>query len=148
MKKAECILASLAIISVVLKLCSVDGAILLSTVSFITLSLFYLALSFLLLNDISLKNIFYRVAYKHANGKHILWALASGFSLCVGILGVLFKLNKWPGGSMLLVMGMLFLICVVTVSLIRYVPRPAKFHAGILIRSGILFLVSMVLYVQ
>ena len=53
---------------------------------------------------------------------------------------------KWAGASLMLRSGTIFLVATFTISLIRYIPSPSGFHAGILLRSGILIVASIILF--
>jgi hypothetical protein len=144
MKRAELIIVSIAIVSIVMRLFSITGGVLLATLSFCILSMFYLLISFLLLNDLKIKDVFRKEAYQVVGWKHVLFSVITGFVLALGTIGILFAFNNWPGASLLLRVGIFLLFITVAISLIKYIIRPSRYYAGILIRSGIPLLVSIV----
>lgn len=147
MKKTEIVIVTISIIAIVLRLFSIEGGVLLSTLSFGILSLFYLFFGFLLFNNIPIKGVFKKNVYSNLNWKRLLWSVSIGVSLSVAAIGVLFALNRWAGASIMLKLGIALLLGGGATSLIRYIPKPSKYHAGILIRLGVLVIVSIILFV-
>ena len=147
MKKTEIVIVVISVIAIVLRLFSIEGGALLSTLSFGILSLFYLFFGFLLFNNIPIKSVFKKNVYSNLSWKRLLWSVSVGVSLSVAVIGILFALNRWAGASVMLRSGIILLLGVCATSLIRYIPKPSKYHAGILIRSGVLIIASIILFV-
>ncbi|MFA6060317.1 MAG: hypothetical protein WC756_19105 [Taibaiella sp.] len=147
MKKTEIVIVAISLIAIVLRLFSIEGGVLLSTLSFGILSLFYLFFGILLLNKIPIKGVFKKNAYSNLNWKRLLWSFVTGISLSIAIVGFLFKLNKWEGASMMLIVGIVILLLITAITLIRYIPKPSMFHSGVFIRSGIVTIASIILMI-
>ena len=149
MKITEKILVLLCIISVVLKFNDVEGALMLSFLSFFLLSLFYLFFSFLFFNDIPLKSTFKKAAYQHTNWKKILWAIFVGQAFSVAIIGILFVLLQWTGDYQMFIIGFVQSIIVLSFSFIAYlIVKKSKFQLNILIRAGILVMIYLLIYLS
>jgi hypothetical protein len=147
MKKTETILILISLVAIILRLFSIEGGVMLSTFSFGILSLFYLFFGFLIFNNIPIKSVFRKNAYGDLNWKRLLWSVVTGIFLFIAIIGFLFKLNKWEGASMMLIIGIITLLPIVAISLIRYIPKPSMFHSGVFIRSGIVTVASIILMI-
>jgi len=147
MKKTEKVLALLSLISIILKIFSIEGAIFLSALFFGILAFFYLFLNFILLNAIPFKNIFKKKAYTNISLKRIVWAIFVGMIFFIAVMAILFGLNKWGGGSFLLIIGSLLLFLVAVISLIWYIFYHSYYNFMILMRSTILIVVCLTLIV-
>lgn len=145
MKKAEIILAALALIAFVLRLLSIDGGVIASTLTLISLGLFYLLLSVPLFNAVSVTQMFSKEAYQERgiSTKRILWAIAAGCIFWISLLGILFVLNLWQGAGIFWRAGMFLIVPIAAVSLIKHMLQPSPYFKGIAIRGGVILLAGL-----
>lgn len=109
MKRTEIILASLAILGFMLKIYDVSGALFLSLIFILLISIFHYIFSFALLNEVDFKNMFKKEYYKQNNidTKKILSAIFLGWSLCIIEIAILFNIAYWTGREEMMWIGMI-----------------------------------------
>ncbi len=135
MKKLEIVLGSLAIIGVLMNFFEIAGGFIISIMSISFLSMFYYILSFALLNDIKFLKIFDKESYKGVGVIDIIMAILTGIGLSGLILGILFKLQSYPGASLMLNIHMIYVgIIIVVISVLNFINR-LKIAKNILIRA-------------
>ena len=136
MKKVEIVIVCLGLVAAVLRLFSIEGGVLFTTIFLGLLWIFYLLLSYPLLNR---GNKF--------TWPRLLLSIGAGIALSTAVVGILFRLNHWDGGAFLQVISTVLLLTVIVVSLIQYVSVASMFYANILIRGGILLLINVAMIV-
>lgn len=146
MKILEKVLVLLCIVGVVLKTFSIDGGAILSAVSFLMLSFFYLFLSFLFFNGIPLMSMFTKIAYKTTNGKKIIWSIFIGYAFTTILMGLLFVLMQWEGAKFMFTNGFLLVIVIALLSIVGYLIYRSRFQFQILIRTLILLSIYLFLF--
>ena len=137
MKKAEIIFATLSIIALVLKLLLVPGSGILSVLSISILSVIYMYLSFALFNGIRGKNIFKKDSYAAISRMRIIGAIGAGLALSITTIGLLFKIQSWPGASFNLGIGLLSLFIVAVIGIIRYRQYKSEYYTKIFKRVAV-----------
>ena len=131
MKKAEIIIATLSFIAIGLNLLFIPGSSVLTTLSLLTLSMFYCYFSFALFNNIRLRNVFKKEAYKITTTSRIIGAVGTGFALSLAIVGILFKFQFWPGADFNLLAGLCGLMIITVFGLIKYSKNKSEFYKRI-----------------
>jgi hypothetical protein len=147
MKKIEIGLAVLAVISLALRVSSIQGSVAGSAIAFMLLALFYLLLSLPYFNRIPISRVFSSTAY-HNTGVGAFqrfWAVASGVVFFIALLGILFVLNYWQGAFFFWCMGMFFVAPVAALSLGKHLLQPNPVYKAIALRAGILLLAGIAL---
>lgn len=137
MKKAEIILGTVAIVSLILNLLNVEGAGVLTVLSLSTVSTFYMYLSFALFNNIRLRKIFKKGSYKVISKMRIIGAILIGLALSITTVGLLFKFQSWPGASFNLGFGLFGLLVGLIVGLIKFQKTKSDFYTKIFKRIAI-----------
>jgi hypothetical protein len=145
MKKFELIVGLLAVLAIILKLIHVSGSGILTVLTFSTLSIFYY-LSFALFNDIRLRDIFKSSAYKDTNAKRIIGAVGLGFALSAIIMGALFKLQFWPGGTAQLRIGLIITGIILIIAIIFFFRNKTEYYRRIFKRIAVIGGLGFVLY--
>lgn len=97
MKKTEVVLLTLIGLSILLCLFDISGALFLLTISICTASTFYIVFGFSIFNQIRLRDLFKKSAYANTNWKRILFAIATGYTMALLLLGLLFRISYWGG---------------------------------------------------
>lgn len=137
MKKAEIVLGASALIALAFNLLFIPGGNVLTVLLLSSLAVLYMYLSFALFNDISLKAIFKRESYKGKSIKRIVGAVLSGLALAVTIIGILFKVQAWPGASVMVGFGTAALSISLVVGVLRYARSKSGYYTRIFKRIAI-----------
>ena len=146
MKILEKVLAALVLLSIIMKLSHLQGAGILFVVSVGLLADVYLLLGFALFNDISFKKIFKKKSYEGLSILRIIGSVAAGYAFAVALIGILFKIQHYPGANLMLIVGFIFTMLAVIISVIKYISKGSNFYIGILKRAIILFALSIFLF--
>ncbi len=131
MKKFELIIGLISILSLVLNLLLVPGGGVVTVLILSINSMFYFALSFVILNNIGLRNALTKESYKDISTARIIGSVATGIALSITIIGVLFKFQSYPGARIELFYGLTGLIIVLMVGLIRYLKTKNIFYINV-----------------
>lgn len=146
MRKFELTIGILVLISTILVFLQLLGSTLLAVLTFSILSLFYY-LSFALFNNIRFRDIFKSGAYKNTNAKRIIGAVGLGFALSAIIMGALFKIQIWPGGTFQLQIGLIVTGIILIVATLFYLRTNKKeYYTRIFKRIAIVGGLGLILY--
>lgn len=137
MKKSEIIIASLTVISLVLKLVLdyFPGINILTVLLLSFLSMLYFHLGFAIFNTIRLRKIFNKESYKDISTLKIFGSIAAGLALSITIIGILFKVMHWPGASVNLIFGFSGVLIVSVISIVKYLKTKSPYYTKILTRN-------------
>lgn len=138
MKKLEKILGFIAIAAFILKLIRVPGASMLLLLSISALSLIYYPLGFAFFNQVKLRHVFKKEAYKGVSALRILGAIGVGVSLSALLVGILFKVQFWSGASFELIFGIVATAIIAAIALIRHRNHKDDFYKRILSRMALI----------
>jgi len=119
MKKIELglfLILVIAILNRVLAL-KIIGFSALFILSLYSLCFIYLIFGFSILNDIKLRHIFKKDAYKNISGKSIFISIFTGWALSTILIGYMFKIMLWPGGQAILITSIFWLLLVIVTAL-------------------------------
>jgi hypothetical protein len=131
-----------------LDLINIVGSNIISFLAFSLIALFYMYLSFALFNGIEIKKILKKSSYKGISRMRLLGAVFTGFALSFTIIGLLFKLHFLPGGSFLVIAGVLGLFLSLTLATVQYRKSKSSFYRAVFNRIvifGSIGLFSMML---
>lgn len=145
MKKTETIIMILAIIALGLKLIFIEGSGLLTTITFLSLSLIYFYLGFALFNNIRLRKIFNRSSYKDVSSLRILGAVGAGFALSTTTIGILYKFQSWEGAELYLATGLVGLLIIVVVGGVKYSKNKDSYYSNIFKRVAVFGGIGLIL---
>lgn len=146
MKIAEIITGGLVLTGIVLRILNLPGSGVLITFPLLFLSLMYYFLSFALLNDIRFRKILSKESYNETNPKKIILAILVGFVLANLVMGVLFKLQSYPGANNLLFISLIFTGIAIVISLAAYLSIKSGFSKRVLFRSLIIGLIGLMVH--
>ena len=156
MKKFEKIIAIIAVIALVMKYLQIPGGALLMMLSFGVLAVFYYIFGSALFNDIELrfKELFDRKVFDEIiNFKNKSDALTTfiekltRWGLSAALLGILFKLQHFPGANILLLIGISTLIIVTIVSMVKYRETRSEVYLRMFIRTAIIGGLGLILFI-
>lgn len=134
MKTFEIITLISILISIILRICLVPGASALIVLSFMMLYLLYFPFGFLLINNIPLRRVFSKSAYQSTTIWKIIGAVLAGFALSIAVAGVLFKIQSWPGSSILFTTGFTFLTPIFCLTVFHFYKTRADYYKKLSIR--------------
>lgn len=146
MKKAEIILALIALIAFVLNLLQIPGGTALTTIALSTLSIFYMYLSFAFFNGIKLRHILKKDAYEGISKLRIIGSVLTGFVLAITITSILFSIMYWAGAKMLLKQALLGLLLIMVILVVKYQNKKIPFYSILLKRIGLYGGISFILF--
>lgn len=147
MRAIEKILISIFLISIFLKMIPLPGASPLITLASLALFLLYFLGGFILLLKIKISKLFSSTSYSGYKAIDILLAVFGGISIALLLLGILFKLNYWPGAAIMTLQGCMVAIPIVVLSVSRLAKTNAFLYKSILFRLVPLLLFSIVLVI-
>jgi hypothetical protein len=134
MKKTEIIFVILLFIGLSFKflLLPLGGTI--TTLSAMSLSILYYIFGFAYFNQIKLKGIFKKDSYKEASILRIIGSVGTGIALSTILIGILFKVQKWPLANDSLMVGLLLSVPILIIVLIKVIKNRAPYYKRILLR--------------
>lgn len=99
-------LIAISTMGLLMKLAPVPGAGVIMTLGIVPLSALYIAFGFAIFNDIRLRSVFSKRSYAQVRFSTVVFAMITGLTIALLLLGVLFKLQYWPGASPVLSAGL------------------------------------------
>ena len=146
MKKIEFALWTIVITAKALWLVPMPGASFLFFIGMLSLCIFYFACSLFLYCNISFNNIFGREVYREIPATHIFLASICGPIAAIGCMGLLFKLQLWPGGLIFLIFSVILSIPILIITLTKIPGKHKLFYRRILARLGTLTVVFAIIF--
>lgn len=146
MKLIEKLIIALLVIAVILKFLLVPSGGALFVLFSLLLAMLYAYFGFLLFNNIRFRNIFKKVAYNGISSWKIIGAIATGISLSIAIIGMMFKGQHYPGASFMILAGIFSALIIIIISLIKHSKKKSSYYKNIIIKTGIAVIVCSILY--
>ena len=145
MKSLEKVLLIIFLLSLIFKYFHGVGSSLLLLLSTNLLAIFYFYFSFALFNNIEFKKIFKKTSYPKFVRKRLAITIFSGFSLSISFIGILFKIEIYPGAVVLLIAGLAATTVLTLITLYRNSKTEGNFFFRILARVAIaaIFIISL-----
>ena len=140
MRVVEIILVVIFCIGAFFKINHYPGGSILLIISLGNLSLLYSYFSFILLNGIKGRKMFKKSSYEGIPAWRLLMTIILGFGIGVLMLGVLFKVQMYPGFSIMMKIGFMGTIISLTVFVVKYFTSSDAF-----VRSNLRRLIPIVL---
>ncbi len=147
MFKAEKILWALVVIAAVMWFFNVPGKGVLFTLILTSLSLLYYVLGFVVFNGIGFRQMIGKDGLKGLGWKRIVWGVLMGFCASLVCLGILFKIQFWPGSATMLMSGIiLFVICGIA-GLVALGKNARAWLKTSLLRAGLMTAIAALMFV-
>ena len=134
MNRLEKILGLIVLIALILKLTLILGGGILIVLSLSILAIIYYPFGFALFNQIGFKQIFKKDSYKALSALRIIGAIGVGTALSIICVGLLFKLQHWPGSKINLLAGLITSLIILIIALIKYFKTKGDFYSRIIKR--------------
>ena len=145
MKLTEKILAVLAIVAILLKCFFIPGGGPLFVLTVTALSCLYFACGFALFNGIRLRNMFKPSSYSGISTMKIIGGVLMGITLSTVCIGLVFKIQMWPGANPMLIVSIPPTIIILIIVFIKYILTKSKFYLHALIRCTIFSILAIAL---
>lgn len=146
MKKLEKILGIIILFAIIYKFLHLPGASLLLIVSVLPLATIYY-FGFAFFNDIRLHDILKKTSYENLSTKRIFGCGIFGVLLSSVVIGILFKLQFYPGASLQLSIGLKGIGIVLIVATIYYFKHKSKTYKKIISRILIIGTIGICVYI-
>lgn len=145
MKRVEKVFLIILIVSLIYKYLYGVGSSLLLLLSINLLAVFYLYFSFALLNDIEFRKIFKKASYPKNVRKRLAISIFTGIAISTSLMGILFKIQDYPGADLLLLASLGFTMALSLITLYKNYKVDGDFYFNVFIRVGItaLIIISM-----
>ncbi|HOH23434.1 MAG TPA: hypothetical protein PLB61_08870, partial [Bacteroidales bacterium] len=108
-----------------------------------TLALLYYFLGFALFNRIGFKEIFKQESYKDISTQRIIGSIGAGWAISLICLGILFKLQHFPGSKILLIVGLIATLLVLAIALTEYKKTKEEFYIGLFGRIAVISTIGL-----
>ncbi len=144
MKKLEIIFGSLLVISFILRLMLIPGGTFLSVVILSLLSLLYLIFSFIIFNPVKSDNLLKQESYSNIGRFKIINSVVFGLGLSILCIGILYKLQGWPGPNNTITIGLSLIMISSLFAFVKHLKSKDSYFSGLLIRVFIFGLLGVV----
>lgn len=145
MKNVETVLLVIVALAFVLKFFHIPGSSILTILSLSGISVMYMYLSFALFNGVGFRGIFNKGSFQGKSAGRIVGAIGTGLALSVSAVGIVFKLQSWPGASLQLMISIVGLGAVLIVSLFKIRKNTDGYYVNLLKRVLLFGAISLAL---
>ncbi|HRH01744.1 MAG TPA: hypothetical protein PLI68_06670 [Bacteroidia bacterium] len=147
MKRIERILFIILLLSILLKLLFIPGSSILIVLVASILSLFYFIFTFALINELSLRQLFFSNSYSRIGSLKVVGIIGLGIGLSLATTGLMFIMQNWSGGLANLFGGIIIIFVIGIVALIKRQESENKiFYDKVLLRVGVSILVGLIAF--
>jgi hypothetical protein len=146
MKKAELIFTILLVFAFFMSLMMVPGGAIFSISILTWLSFIYFYGGYALFNNVPLLKMTKSETHKDISSIQTISSIVTGGALGIVLMGILFKMEQWPGAAIMLLFGLTALFVAGVVSTIQYVTTKGPFYFQLLKRIVPYFIAGIILY--
>lgn len=146
MKKLENALLIMLVISILAKTLPVTGSGPALTFIALILSVVYFFFGFVIFTKIRFREILKTETYKHLKPWDIIISIVTGVVFQTVVLGLIFKLQYWPGAHYMSRAGLIMLFIIIIVAVIMLKTVNSFIYIGILKRGITFFLLLLLLH--
>jgi len=146
MRIIEKILIALAAVALVFKISHYLGGGIMIVISLMMLSWLYMFLGFALFNGLGFRQLIKNESYKGIHAKQIIHAIAAGLAASVSLVGIVFKVQYWPGASFQLLDGIITGAIVLVITFVSFIKQRKPLHMRIFARLLPITLLSIIFY--
>jgi hypothetical protein len=137
MRKTEIILLILTIIAIAMNMMLMPFAGILTVLTMSTLALIYFYMGIALFNDIRFKYALKKESYKFTSTMKIWGGITTGIALSMTTIGIMFKLQSWPGALFNLWPGLIGLFFISIIGGIKFLKDRSWYYKRIFVRIAI-----------
>jgi glucan phosphoethanolaminetransferase (alkaline phosphatase superfamily) len=147
MKKNETILIALALLGLTLNLLSAPGSGIIAVLTISILAFLYFYFGFALFNRIPFRAIFKKESYKEVTTQKALYSVFSGVFLASTLVGILFKIQSWPGARISLGLGLVGLFAMTILLFSNSRKSKTSFHTTLFQRFALIGGIGLILFI-
>ncbi len=137
MKKVERFLVMLAFIGIIARLLLASGSSLTIVMSLMGLTFLYMYFGFALFNDIRLRDVLKKESYRGIATMRLAGAVLAGLALSMACVGILFKIQSWPGAVFNLGISMALCLTILAVCFTKIKGKYRQYYKRITTRLTI-----------
>jgi hypothetical protein len=137
MRKAEIILLIVSVIAILMNILHFPFGGLLSVLCLSILAMIYFYFGIALFNDIKFRYALKKDSYKFTSSRKIWGAIATGVALCMTIIGIMFKIQSWPGAELNLWPGLIALFIISIIAAVKFAKDRTWYYKRIFLRIAI-----------
>jgi hypothetical protein len=137
MRLLEKILAIGVLVSLILRFNLIPGGDISLMAATMILTIIYYPFGFLFFNQIRLRDVFKKAAYKNVTAVTIFLAIVAGIGLSTTCIGSLFKLFHFSGATEMLTIGLVTIFIASLLALVLFIKRNKIYCRFLLTRTGI-----------
>jgi len=138
MKLFEKIFTGIIVVGLIFKFTFLPGGSILIVFGLFLLAMIYYPLGFLFFNEIPLKRVFKKVSYKGISAARIIGAIGLGMGLATVLVGLLFKIQHFPGANANLFGGLFLTLIVLIIAGMKYRKSKDVFYKKAFVRIAII----------
>ncbi|WP_103071439.1 hypothetical protein [Aquimarina sediminis] len=135
MKKIEVVLILGAVLGILFFVLNYPFGAIITIISLLTLSCIYFYFGFALFNRVQFLDIFKKSSFTGISTVSILGAIGAGVALSIVLVGILFKIFRWPFASQNLLIGGIMISVISIFSFVRFLKNGKRVYKEILVRS-------------
>ena len=148
MKTTERTLALVAALALIMLATHVPMGSLLFIVSLSALTVLYYPLGVALFNDLPLSAVARRTDIEGVSAGRKVGAIAAGMAFAAVCVGILFRVQMWPSGGLILLTGLALLLLLLGFLFVRKKSISVPFYRGVYSRLAILGLAGTMLFMM
>lgn len=114
--------------------------------SLTSLAILYYVLGFVVFNGIGFRQLIGKGGLKGLGWMRIIWGVLMGFGTSMISMGLLFKMQIWPGAETMLLSGSFLTLMMVVAGLIAYLKNRAAWLKPPLLRATIIAGIGLLLF--
>ena len=134
MIKLEKILVLIFLVALIMKITMIPVGGILTVISLSLLAIIYYPFGFALFNSIGFRKILKKDSYKSISALRIIGAIGAGTALSIICVGVLFKIQHWPGSEMNLIAGLITSLIILCITIYKYYKAKGEYYIRIIKR--------------
>ena len=116
------------------------------TLSILILAILYFVFGYSLINGIGMTKAFKKDQLSSLSGLKKTGGVLTGFLFSFLLIGILFKFQRWPGGSYNLMVGLIGLIPVLIIVVAKLTKTQSDYYKQLLTKIALIGTVSLILF--
>ncbi len=142
----ERILATICLVSLFMKFLHLPGSGILLTLSTMSLAVYYAFYGYTVFHKLKFKDLFSNEAKEQFTATEVFISKGSGMVMSIALVSILFKFQQWPGGKIMMVVGMVGCIALAVYSFIRKSKEEGSLYRNLMIRGVVLGAFCLILF--
>ena len=147
MKKVEFVLNAAISLGIALIISGTPGGVVLLILAIGILSIIYFGLGFLFCFDFSFRKLLANNSKQTFSTLKIFGGIATGLSLSIILVGILFRILNYPGATVMLLVGVISLSALTIIAIFKKTKKSDRFYSTILYRAALYGIISLVILV-